>query len=267
MNESEIKALLGNLKLLLDPEERDLGTTSADRVLDLHIGEPTAVQLKKINALLGGEETEAKDWLVVPYMASNNLVDHDYRRWHISTMFQFATQFIGKPNILDHSQYKAESGVGFIFQALVVQDKTAPAAVVNGGGFGKLNKKIIAEEGYVWLYLASAIPAGTEAATRIKARRYNSCSTGSLVKDPFLVCPNCSAEKGREVTFYETTEDGKYVCPHLVPSSWAKQFVAMYDEKVNFADYAIFGGLTNEPVEHSICVAGALPAAQIIRET
>lgn len=236
--------------------------------LDTHIGEPSSTQLAKIQQMTG-IESDASEWLVVPYLASDNFVDKGYRRWHLSSLAQFAAGFVGRENILDHNWYEVDSGIGFIFDALLIQQDDCDEETLSGYNFGEYNRKILEKEGYCWLYLCAAIPAQSETADKIRKRIYNDCSTGSSLESPFMLCPNCSEQKGRDVSFWERDKNGDYVCPHLVPTKWGKTFVSMYgsgEPEPNWADYAVLGAAVNKPVEHSLCRSGALPAARIIRE-
>ncbi|EKU98028.1 hypothetical protein Lepto7375DRAFT_7287 [Leptolyngbya sp. PCC 7375] len=232
--------------------------------LDTHIGTPTESQFKAIQQLTNSE-TSAEDWMVVPFTASNNLVDLGYRRWHQNVLRQMAQGFVGRPHILDHDWYDSESAVSFIFDVKLINDSGTDSKTVEMGGFGDYNKEIIENEGYTWVYMCAAIAKTHDAAEAIRTRRYNDCSTGSILNQPRMICPNCTRDKGREVDFYETDKNGDYVCPHLIPSRFMFWLFGD-DPDVEFADYAILDAVHHEAVELSSCTRGALPAASVCRD-
>ena len=110
--------------------------------LDTHIGEPTPKQLKEINTLIS-RESEAEEWLVVPYRASDNLVDLDYQKWHPSAVAMMGMTFKGRPLMLDHAWGNSDKAFAFIFDSKLIQEESASRDILNAGGFEKLNKKII----------------------------------------------------------------------------------------------------------------------------
>ena len=73
-----------------------------------------------------------------------------------------------------------------------------------------------------------------------------------------IICPHCSEEYGREVSFFEVDEYGAYVCPHEIPGGFE------YKEDSLVADYAIWDG-NFEGVELSLVVCGNLPGASVMR--
>ena len=229
------------------------------------ITNPTSAQLRKINEMVGWTSS-AEDWIIVPYQASNNLVDFDYRCWHRDAIVGMGLTYPGRPLIFDHAQYDSEKSAAFILESKLVTDESTDKKTLNGGGFGKYNREIIRDQGYIWLYLSAAVPVHSDTAEGILSRRYNDCSTGSILRGAILYCPNCSKDKGREVSFYEKDKNDEYVCPHLIPSNFMFWLVEAYGiEDADFADYAILTGNYHEAVELSNCNRGALPMASIWR--
>ena len=241
----------------------DESDDDSDDDLDTHIGEPTESQFKVIQEMTNAD-TSPEDWVVVPFAASNNLVDLGYRRWHQNVLQQMAQGFKGRPHILDHDWYDSEYAVSFIFDVKLVNDSETDPEVVEMGGFGDFNREIIDAEGYTWIYMCAAIAKSHDAAQAIMTRRYNDCSTGSILNNPRMICPNCSKEHGRDVDFYEKDKNNEYVCPHLIPSRFMFWLYGD-DSNVQFADYAILDADHHEAVELSSCTRGALPAASVIR--
>ena len=198
-----------------------------DDDLDTHIGTPSESQFKAIQQLTNSE-TSAEDWMVVPFVASNNLVDLGYRRWHPNVLRQMAQGFVGRPHILDHDWYDSESAVSFIFDVKLINDSDTDSKTVEMGGFGDYNREIIEKEGYTWVYMCAAIAKTHDAADAISTRRYNDCSTGSILNQPRMICPNCSKEHGREVDFYERDKNNEYVrIENLIDQSRGKNFRPM----------------------------------------
>lgn len=230
--------------------------------LDLHIGTPSDTQFKKIQALTG-VESSPEEWMVVPLHASNNLVDLGYRRWHKNVLEQMANTFVGRPHILDHEWYDSEYAVSFIFDCQLVTSEPTDE-LLQMGGFEEYNKKIVEKEGLHWVFMNVAVSKNHDAAEAIASRRYNDCSTGSILTNPKYICPNCSEDLGRDVSFHEKDDNGRYICPHMIPSRFA---FWLYDgDDVKFADYAILNADHHEAVEISSCIRGALPGASVIRE-
>ena len=267
-----IEGIRSSLEQLLSLQTR-VAEESEDDELDMHIGEPTPRQLKLINNLVG-RESDTSEWLVVPFQASNSLVDFSLRRWHPTSVIDMALTAIGRPILMDHDWYSAkDASVGTIFDCSIVIDSEAPEDVIKGGGYEEYNREIIEDEGYQWLYLCAAIAKNSVAAEGILSRRLSDCSTGSTLSQPYMICPDCSKEHGRDVSFFERTENAKgkkgdFLCPHLIPSKWMLDFISMYGEEgedYNFAKYCTLGAARNELIENSLVNRGALPAARVIR--
>ncbi len=266
--DAELKTLLDELtnKVNALDEKIEMRELKEDLEVDLdtHIGTPSKSQLKRINKLVG-RETESEEWLVVPYHASNNFVDLDYRKWHPSALVQMGSTFIGRPLLLDHQWGNSDKAVAFIFDSKLVSEQP-DKETLNKGGWSKFNREITKSEGYQWLYLCAAIAVNSPAAKLIQDRAYNDCSTGSILRQPYLVCPNCSKKQGREVEFNEIDEKGEVICDHMVPSQFMLYVNEAYDLGWKFADYSILGAGHHEAVELSNCNRGCLPAASVIRE-
>lgn len=241
-----------------------------DDELDTHIGEPSPKQLSMINKLIG-RESEASEWLVVPFMASNCNPDYSLRAWHRDTPIKLGLTAIGRPILLDHLWGDSRAAVGTIFDAKAVVDYEVSDEILDAGGFRELTEEIVKTEGYRWLYICAAIPRNSETADNIRNRIHSDCSTGSTLSSPYMICPTCSKEHKRDVSFYEKVKGIKgeeFLCNHLIPSKAMFDMIALYgeeDAEYNFAPYCILGGDRNEMIELSICNRGALPAASIIR--
>jgi hypothetical protein len=269
-----IESLKSAIQDLTSLTVREISDDDSDDGLDLHIGIPTSKQFETISKMTA-IESSPEDWVVVPFHASNSCIDYSLRRWHRNTAIQMGLTMVGRPILMDHdwSSAKNSAAGGFIFDAKVIIEPEAPEEVLRGGGYEEYNREIVAQEGYQWLYLCAAFSKTADAAEGIKSRKFNDCSTGSVLSKPYMICPDCSQEHGRDVSFFEKSSDAKgkstFTCNHLVPSKWMLDMVAMYGEdgeEFNFAKYCILGGERNEGIELSLCNRGALPAASVIRQ-
>lgn len=268
--ENEIDQFLESLKSkILESIEESTKDDIKDSDFGANLSTPNDAQLALINQHIGWE-SKAEDWVTINYLASNNLVDLGYRRWHLNILYQMALGFAGRPFIFDHDWYDSDQAISFIYNTALVRDSDTDEETLNLGNFGEFNRQIVDEEGYVWLMLSVAIARDSEVAKGILERKYNDCSTGSILNNPVYICPNCTRDEGREVGFYEYEEDEKgnkrYKCPHLIPSRWMFYYFGD-DDGVQFADYAILNAEYHEPIELSSCTRGALPAASVIRES
>ncbi|MEL6853661.1 MAG: hypothetical protein AAFO83_00970 [Cyanobacteria bacterium J06607_13] len=250
-------------------EDEDVESTQDPR-LDLHIGQPTAAQLNRINAMTGRTWDEG-DWFVVPLRASDNLISHSYRVWSLDILQQMARTYRdAADSLLNHDWYDVEKTVGFVFESLLIRDDGAPDEILDAGGMGEVNRQIVDEQGYCWLYLNVAIKSDLVAVVKgVEEMRLNDISTGTLLNKPKMYCPECSREHGRKVSFFETYTDKedneRYRCPHYLPTPWMLYYTSLFDEEIPFASYVELDG-TNQSVEVSFVVDGNLPAAQVIRE-
>lgn len=269
--EMSLKDPKSNLKAIVDAMNQNKATEIAIRVVedatesngfDLHMGEPTADQLAKINALTG-EEWSASDWFVCAWYASDNLVDHSRSRWHLNVLQQMTATQTGKVLIKNHDWRNVDTSVGFAFDAALIVDDNPDPKVINTM-FADHNQKIVDSMGLVRMIVWTALSSDNPAVEGLKRRRLNDCSTGGTMNNIKEYCPNCTEEKGREVSFWEVDKEGDYICPHIPPYP----FLLMWygdDPDMNWADYIVIDG-QYESVELSIVQSGCLPAAEVVRE-
>lgn len=224
---------------------------------------PNASQLAKINDAIGWE-SEANNWLIVNFRASDNLVNRSYRKWHKNVLSLMEEKSVGNPLLLDHEWFESNSGCGFIINSELKTSQKAPE--LQKLGYEEINQKIIAKEGYIELILTAAIPnieSNKKWIEAIKNRVINSCSTGGEISGAKLICPNCSEVHGREITFNELDKFGNHICPHWLPNPYTLE-VAETDD-IEVADYIELNG-NYENLELSICHIGNLPNAKVIRD-
>jgi hypothetical protein len=273
--ESLRAAIEESIKFQLSPraEESDAEVLEDEEdPIKTHIGPPDATQLAQIIKLTGVEST-ADQWLVAGVHASNNCCDRSDRRWALNILAGMGMDFVGRPLICNHSWNDVNESRGLVISSALVTDDASivPDEMLSGAGAEAFNKEIIEKEGLVWLYLNVAIPRTSSAAEMVATRSANDVSTGSILHSPYLRCPNCERDsKGLEVRMDTYTEDSRgnkiFDCPHLAGSSFLKQVLGEEYELYNFSDYTILsaeGGTTS--IELSLCQAGCLPKASIIR--
>lgn len=242
-----------------------------DDIIKTRIGPPDESQLVTIIKLTGVEST-ADQWTMVGVHASNNLLDRSGRRWGLRSLTLMGLDFIGRPLILNHSWEDAEASRGLIVScALVKEDASVvPKEMLSGAGADEFNKEIIEKEGLHWLYMCVAIPNDSSAATAVKNRLMNDVSTGSILHSAYLRCPNCERESGgKEVRMdtYTIDKNGKKVfdCSHLAGSPFLRAVLGEEYDEYNFSDYVILDSQDVSSIELSLCQAGCLPKASILR--
>lgn len=235
------------------------------------IGEPDEEQLAQIIKLTGVTST-ADQWLVAGVHASNNLLDRSGRRWSNKVLALMGMDFTGRSLIVNHSWEDAEASRGMILStALLKDDKTiVPEEMLSGAGAEEFNKEIIEKEGLVWLYMCVAIPRTSPAAKMVETRMVNDVSTGSMLHSAYLRCPNCERDSdGQEVRMDTYTEDKNgnkiFDCPHLAGSPFLRAVLGDEYDNYLFSDYVILDSNSVSSIELSLCQAGCLPAASIIR--
>jgi hypothetical protein len=236
-----------------------------------HIGQPDNEQLSQIIKLTGVEST-ADQWIVAGVHASNNLLDCSDRRWALNILAGMGLSFIGRPLIVNHSWDDVEASRGFVISSALVKDDASivPESMLSGAGAEVYNKEIIEKEGLVWLYLCVAIPRSSAAAEMVLTRTANDVSTGSTHHNPYLRCPNCErSSNGKEVRMDTYTKDSRgnkiFDCDHLAGSSFLKKVLGEEYQNYNFSDYTILSAESTTSIELSLCQAGCLPAASILR--
>lgn len=226
----------------------------------LYMGTPLPEDLESIKRVTGDDSWEPDEWFVVPFRASDNLVSRSYKVWHDNVLEQMPKQLIGKNLILNHDWEDVSSSIGIIFDGFMSYDEPEQE-IVSGNDREQSNSKIIQEKGYKCIYLLAAVHASKpQEIMDIKTGRINKCSTGSILSNVNVICPHCTEEYGREIGFFDTDENGNYICPHSLPGG---QYYKPEEEEL-VADYAIWDG-SFEGVELSLVVCGNLPGASIIR--
>lgn len=231
------------------------------------LGIPDEGELAKINSYLD-EPTKAEEWYIVPFKASDNLVSRSIRKWNDNVLNQMVVELKGRPLLIDHNWEEVEDSVGFIYDCYKVESSSCDEGIWNQPGKAEKNKAIIQREGYKAVYCLAAISADMQQViTGIKMRRLNDCSTGGYLSQMKLICPNCSSEKQRTVTFTEKDKNDEYVCPHLIPSNYTEMYEDTSDMGLDgylMADYLELDGVF-DGIELSIVQAGNLPAASVCR--
>jgi hypothetical protein len=237
--------------------------TEADAI-DLRMGIPSEAQFAQLKSYLHADNNStAEDWFVFSAIASDNLVSRSYRKWHLNTLTQMAEMLKGKPFELNHEWDDVCSVVGFIFESALLKLETPVMAAISQPMKTEFNQAIAESEGHHMLICSIAVPRSEEETVNaIESRKHQAVSTGGFLQQIKMICPNCSATHGRDVTFTERDKEDRYVCPHLIPSEYS--YGMGEDDDDLYADYLILDGLF-DGVELSSVVAGNLPYAQIVR--
>jgi hypothetical protein len=241
---------------------------------DIYSGMPNDKDLATIKRLTG-EDSEPEEWSIYCYRASDNLLHGDESTWHPNLLRQMADKYVGYNFMIDHNWGSSDAVMGFVVESKLYETRNPSDAIMNAGTFGEINKQIISSQGkYQWLMLKVAVPAGSSFDMAAKQRRTQFCSTGFFVYNRRTICPDCSAEMGREVEFTEMeaveTKNGteyRAMCPHLAPSPFLRMLFKIYgkpDRQPNWAMYSTMDG-DLKPVELSACVSPMLPACGILR--
>jgi hypothetical protein len=260
--EQIVKSL--DLVSLQEPDLSNMG-------ISLNRGKPTPDQLDKINQMTG-RDSKAEEWYVIPFKASDNLVSRSMRQWHGDVLNQMTDQLKGRPLIVDHNWDNVGDSVGHIFDCVMTNATSAPQSVWDQPGKADLNRAIIAKEGYKAVYCLACVGSDMQnVIDGIESRRLNDCSTGGLLSNIQMLCPNCSDDKGREVSFTEKNKNGEYTCPHMIPSQYSGMYSSDDDDpdvddlgQTRYADYMTLNGVF-DGIELSIVQAGNLPAASVVR--
>ena len=231
-------------------------------------GTPKPPEAKMI-AQFTGYPCDPDDWEMVTLRASDNLTWKSFRAvWHPNVLNEMVKQYPGKTLLMDHGSSRIENSRGFFVKSVMIQDETAPDEILNNMGRGKMNRSIVKDHGWQQVVLMAAVHKDESALlSRIKSRAVHNTSTGTMLENVQHICPHCSKKMGREVESQEKDGDGKYVCPHEVPT-WVMLWLAdmgYFDKDVQFMDYVIINGGGMVHGECSFVTEGNLASAGVIR--
>jgi hypothetical protein len=285
---AQVKAQENLLQSLsnLTPEQRQILQAKVDEMEDMedkedlegrielsvegfYNGSPKPAELKAISQWTG-YAADPEDWEMVTLRASDNLAWMSYpAAWHPNVLQQMVMQFPGKTLLLDHNSYRVENAKGFFVKSALVSSDSVPADVINNLGRGKINRAIVKEAGgWLQVYVMAAIHKDNGILVdRIKARSIQDVSTGSLLSGVHQYCNICSKKMGRNVEVNEKDADGRYICPHEVPTPWMLMLKEMgyLSEDAQFMDYVTIDGEGQVHNETSFVVEGNLCSAGVIR--
>lgn len=222
----------------------------------LEMGAPSQAQIDLINEFRprGMPKRSAQDYIVVPFLASHNLLNHSRGVWSRDALEVMAATFPGMPLLLNHDWGEVKNSVGFIFESALFQLQDAPEAIAQAADHWEVNRSILQRDGFTALVLNAAIAKDQPIISDIETRRAHQCSTGVLT-DGSLVCPHC-----------KTDFDDYRNCEHYVPFGMSGRQIRRYQaEGEPLADYYIRGGAL-EAFELSLVVSGNYPGAAVISE-
>lgn len=217
-----------------------------------------------INNLFGTNYKSDDEFRLFTVLASDNLVNRSYRKWHQNLLKDICEQSVGVPFLLNHDWDEAGEIIGFVVNTDLKTYKEIPEGYKQVRGYEEINQKIVDKEGLQCAYFTVAVPADCDACEKIEQGIFKGVSTGGFLESYELICPNCSEEKGREISFVETDKNGDYICPHSMPYSFMNpQFNE--DSDYNFADYVEINGVY-DAIELSVVVSPNLPNAKVLKE-
>ena len=224
----------------------------------LYMGNPVPIDLDKIKTVTKNMDWDPEEWFVFPLRISDNFLSRSNRVWHDEILNQFAKDMVGKPLLYNHDWDSPDESVGIVFDSFASADSPSDE-IISSGNRKKSNYNILNKKGYKCVYALAAIHASKQNdIMSVKTMRIDKCSTGGILSEVDVICPHCSEEYGREVSFFEIDENSNYICPHEMPGGYE------YEEDSLVADYAIWTG-NMESVELSLVVCGNLPGASVMR--
>jgi hypothetical protein len=215
------------------------------------ISTPTPEQLERINIHAPrGVQYTAEELVMVPILASHNLMAHSNLVWSINALEDMARKFPGRPIELNHDWMDVQQCVGTIFDAFVLRSADAPDEIVNANDNGDSNRQILARDGFAFLIQYAAFPNTSGSLAAIKANLARDVSTG-VFTDGEMYCPHCQ-------TSFSNPD-----CPHWPPLPILVWYFGD-DPDVEFADYYIYDRVM-DAVETSLVVSGDVPGAEVLR--
>lgn len=246
-----------------------VSTMQAETELEgFYWGEPNAEDLALIEEHTGFQ-WNSEDWFMVPMRASDNLLwSSEELAWHSSVLVGMTQQLPGQTLMVDHNAWEIENSRGFYVRSAMARSMTVPVDVLESQGQGEANRDRVSQDGWLQVYLIAAIPASEQKLIHaLKTRQIEDVSTGSILGDRDYICPHCTQAHGREVSFYERdNKGGDFLCPHSIPSYFARLMASLWGEEVNFADYAIVtANGKDRHYETSFVGVGNLASAEVLR--
>jgi len=219
LESNEVRSLIDELKRAIAQVTQlrvEEPVEDQEQELRTRPGEPTEAELAKIIELTG-VESKASDWLVVPFHASNSSLDLSQRKWEVSAIASMGLTAVGKPLLTNHDWGDVSSQKGFLFESKLIAEQEVNPEILEGAGFEDYNRKAIEDDGgFYWLYLCAAVPMNSETAESVLSRKAQNSSTGSLLNEPYMVCPNCTREarkltkdRNKVVCFHDKNEKGR----------------------------------------------------------
>jgi hypothetical protein len=155
---------------------------------------PDENQLLKIRQFLpNGAEVSSSDFICYTFIVTDNLVSRGLSKWGINELDVIAELSLGNPFTLNHEWDEVENSQGFIFDARIVEEDTAPNDVLNAAGNGDNNRQIIAKEGYCYIECDVCFPFSSPVVSGIEYGVLKYVSLGGFIyEDHFCPLCNCS---------------------------------------------------------------------------
>lgn len=216
---------------------------------EYRIREPNEDELKTINGMLptGAPPRTIDNTIIVPLLAADNLVNRGLDKWDLPSLQRMAELAPGLPAMLDHDWEDVSKVWGKVFNAKYEHSDKAPAKALNMAGNGKLNRRVVKEEGYGAAIFEVFSRPTHPVVMAIQDGYVGKVSTGGFEFKDFY-CSEC------KTSFRD--ED----CPHYLPN---KYWGETHDKDPQVAPYAIRVGLSDLG-EVSIVTIPNLPNAGVI---
>ena len=216
---------------------------------------PKSQELKLIRQHLAAnfpemtDEELAEKLYIQDLILADNLINSSSGKWSLESLNAMPEMLSGIKLILDHDWDEIKKTVGVIFEAEVVKKDTAPPWVLNAGGDGENNLKIIAKEGFVRVEgKCYFLQSDRETIEKTMFGLWESISLSFYYHNEFdVVCPTCQC----------LLKD----CPHILRTekNYLENIMLEDVENLPTIDYYIKPEV-KAIVEASLVFKGMLPA-------
>ena len=195
----------------------------------------------------GAEPRNRDNTEVISILAADNLINRGLDKWDLPSLQKMVDLAPGLPAMLDHDWNDVSKVWGKVFSAHYEHKDRAPSAAMDMAGYGKLNRRVIREEGYGAAIFDIFSRPTHPVMMAIKDGYIGKVSTGGFEFEDFY-CPECKTSFQHED------------CPHFIPD---KYWGETHDKNPQVAPYAIRTGLSDLG-EVSIVTIPNLPNAGVI---
>jgi hypothetical protein len=174
---------------------------------------PTDEQYDKILAHLPLQLTPPakEDFAVLTFVATDNLINRSYSKWHLEELPKIAKMILGCPFTLDHDWGQIDKSQGICFDAKILKENSPDMTILDQCNNKSLNQQIVKTEGYVSVEVDVAFPSMSPVLNLLRYGASGCVSLGGFVFQD-IWCPLCN-------TSFDDPD-----CPHFIPSPWEKKY-------------------------------------------